>query len=537
MEKRLFLAIILSVAILYVWSAMNPRQQVIQPQTNVSQVVGVQEDIALAPSPFVNSQEPVKVQSSIAPVVEKIYILEASKLLVEFSNIGGKPTKVLIKDYDTTLPIKDINGLSGYENVEFAVRASSGNKIEYEYKDDLIEVIKSYEIFEDEYTVRANVTIEKLSDMSNLNDIAINAFSLDMSNLTSKKQDISSSRDKSLFEYIVTTDQGIFRKAKAFKFSEKDNKQEQVQVNWFGFRNRYFCALFHPEYVSSGYTIESKGDKTLQLSLSSTGDNRQRVELASTIYIGPEKLDILKEYGLGFEKIRRYYKLGLFDSIAKVINTVIALLHKIVPNWGICIILVSFIIYFSMYPLTIRSLSSMKKMQALQPKINALKEKHKNSPQKMNKETMELYKEYKINPLGGCLPMLLQMPVFIGLYQVLWRSVSFKGAHFLWIKDLSQPDRLFILPYSLPIIGNEINILPLLMMVVMFFQQKFSTKNMATTDPSQAAQQKMMATIFPIFLGFIFYKFASGLALYFTMFYLLSTYTQWKMSKDTKVIA
>jgi YidC/Oxa1 family membrane protein insertase len=126
------------------------------------------------------------------------------------------------------------------------------------------------------------------------------------------------------------------------------------------------------------------------------------------------------------------------------------------------------------------------------------------------------------------------MPVFIGLYQVLWRSVSFKGAKFLWIKDLSEPDRLFLLPFNIPFLGNEFNVLPFVMMGVMFIQQKLSSKNMVVVDPSQAAQQKMMATIMPVFLGVIFYKFASGLTLYFTMFYCFSTFTQWKLSKDIK---
>ncbi|HNV23544.1 MAG TPA: YidC/Oxa1 family membrane protein insertase, partial [Candidatus Omnitrophota bacterium] len=151
------------------------------------------------------------------------------------------------------------------------------------------------------------------------------------------------------------------------------------------------------------------------------------------------------------------------------------------------------------------------------------------------KATMELYKEHKINPLGGCLPMLLQMPIFVGLYQVLWRSVSFKGADFLWIKDLSLPDRIFILPASFPIIGNEINILPILMIFIMFYQQKLTSANMASSDPMQVQQQKMMMFIFPLMLGFLFYRFASGLTLYFTMFYLLSTITQLKISRETKV--
>jgi len=170
-------------------------------------------------------------------------------------------------------------------------------------------------------------------------------------------------------------------------------------------------------------------------------------------------------------------------------------------------------------------------MQGLQPKMTEIREKHKNNPQKMNQEIMELYKKHNVNPFGGCLPMLLQMPIFIGLYQVLWRSVEFKGAEFLWIKDLSAPDRLFLFPFNLPIIGNEFNLLPIIMIFVMFIQQKLSSKNMAISDPQQLAQQKMMMFFFPLFLGFIFYKFASGLTLYFTMFYLFSTYTQWKISR------
>ena len=149
---------------------------------------------------------------------------------------------------------------------------------------------------------------------------------------------------------------------------------------------------------------------------------------------------------------------------------------------------------------------------------------------------MELYKEHKINPLGGCLPMLLQIPFFIGVFQALWRSVYLKGAKFLWIQDLSMPDRLFKLPQKIPILNVEyFNILPIILIALMFFQQKMSSKNMATTDPNQLAQQKMMQFFLPVFIGILFYNFASGLALYFMTFYLFSTTTQWRMSKAKAV--
>ncbi len=206
-------------------------------------------------------------------------------------------------------------------------------------------------------------------------------------------------------------------------------------------------------------------------------------------------------------------------------------IHKVIPSWGVSIIILSSFIYLLMYPLTMKGMLSMKRMQSLQPVMAQMREQYKNQPKKLNKEIMELYKKNNVNPFGGCFPFILQMPVFIGLYQCLWRTVYLKGASFLWIKDLSQPDRLFVFPTAMPVIGNEFNALPLVMAIVMFFQQRLSSRNMITADPNQATQQKMMAIFFPIMLGFVFYKFASGLTLYFTVFYVFSTFTQWKMSK------
>ena len=155
----------------------------------------------------------------------------------------------------------------------------------------------------------------------------------------------------------------------------------------------------------------------------------------------------------------------------------------------------------------------MRKIQDIQPHIEKLRSVHKDNPQKLNKEMAELYKQYNVNPFGGCLPLLIQMPIFIALYQGLIRSVELKGAHFLWIKDLSLPDYIGT-PITLPLIGNNIHLLPLLMVVAMFFQQYISTKNSQSASKEQMQQQKIMLIFFPIFFGFLFYNFPSGLVLY-----------------------
>ena len=542
MEKRLFLAIGLSIMVVWLWSAAAPKPQIGQKDSGLSQIVetksgaGVQDILSPA---FPPSQ--LSTQSSVQndQISERIEILESDELLVEFSNIGASINRVIIKNYDTSLPITKIASISEYENFPFILDWVSDSEISYSYDSDELKITKSYIVDEDSYIIRSFIKIYNKSNMSKLISIESGGYTIEMSNLNKKDSEEAHKvgRDKSLFEYAIYSSEGIHRKGSAFKFSEKERKRGAGNVNWIGFRSRYFCALIKPQYDTNGYRISPIDDNKLKVGVQSKETAilpQNSVQFDSIIYVGPEKTSTLKEYGLGFEKIKRYYRFGLLDGISKIIGGLMEFIYKIIPNWGISIILISVIIYFSMYPLTLKGMLSMKKMQSLQPMIVKLKEKYKDNPQKMNKEMMALYKEHKVNPLGGCLPMLLQMPVFIGLYQVLWRSVSFKGAKFLWIKDLSEPDRLFMLPFSLPILGNEFNLLPIIMIVVMFFQQKLSSKNMVITDPSQAAQQKMMTTIMPVFLGFIFYKFASGLTLYFTMFYIFSTFTQWKMSKVKK---
>ncbi|MBU1037426.1 MAG: membrane protein insertase YidC, partial [Candidatus Omnitrophica bacterium] len=186
------------------------------------------------------------------------------------------------------------------------------------------------------------------------------------------------------------------------------------------------------------------------------------------------------------------------------------------------------------FPLTAKSFKSMQKMQELHPQMEQLKKQHKDSPEKLNKAVMELYKKYKINPLSGCLPILLQMPIFIALYAALMKSIELRNTSFLWIRDLSSPDAVR-LPFTLPIIGNHINILPLIMVVAMIMQQKISTKTMGSAVTSeQKEQQKIMLIVMPVVFGFIFYSMPSGLVLYWVVNTLLTITEQSAMAKNSR---
>jgi YidC/Oxa1 family membrane protein insertase len=175
----------------------------------------------------------------------------------------------------------------------------------------------------------------------------------------------------------------------------------------------------------------------------------------------------------------------------------------------------------------------MQKMHELHPQMEKLKAQFKDNPQRLNKEIMELYRKYKINPLGGCLPLLLQMPIFVALYQALTKSIALRGASFLWISDLSMPDAVPI-PFALPIFGNSINILPLAMVALMVVQQKISSKVMggAVTE-EQKQQQKIMLIIMPIMFGFIFYNMPSGMVLYWVVSTILTIVEQSVVLKNS----
>jgi len=551
MEKRFLLAVILSFLTLYLWQAVTPKPVKNTSNIEKTQTISGQQDI-LKPLPFDEQETSMDNESDSLPLQvdfknKKISLIEGDTLDLGTSNIGGTLDSVFIKKYEEMLPLNKIGSVFGLENVEFVLTEKTDRSVSYTYEDENYLVTKNFVLGKEDYSVQVDISIVGKTKMSNLSELAIGIYTADMSSLDNGVSkhggDSSRSTDKSLNEYVVFSTKEMIRKNNAFKFSPKDRMVKQDSINWVGFRNRYYCAIFKPLFETKGFSLNPIDKERLKVEIEPlfvNGSKDQEESLSFICYFGPEKLSILKKFDYSFEKIRKYYRFGLFDTIAKFIHSIMDLMYNIVPNWGVCILLISVVIYFSMYPLTKRSMVSMKRMQSMQPMVNALKEKYKNNPQKMNEEMMKIYKENKINPLGGCLPMLLQMPVFIGLYQVLWRSVSLKGAGFLWIKDLSAPDRLFVFPptwpQNIPIIGNEINILPLIMMIVMYFQQKLSTQNMTAADPAQLAQQKMMSRIFPLFLGFIFYKFASGLTLYFTMFYLFSTFTQWKMSKEPKVV-
>jgi len=285
-------------------------------------------------------------------------------------------------------------------------------------------------------------------------------------------------------------------------------------IDWCSLTNKYFLSSIIPKDRTGTVKIVRKKNSyiSVDLQMKSAGD--------FALYLGPKEYDRLKSYNIGLEKT---VNLGWswIAPISKLFLVILKWFYNILKNYGVGIVLLSIILKVILMPLTITSYRSSKMMQLLQPKIKEIQAKFKNDQQRLNMEIMALYKKYKVNPMSGCLPLLIQMPIFIALWNTLNNAIELKGSGFiLWINDLSKPDALFHLPFKIPILNTyNFSLLPLLMVVAMVFQQKVGGGS------AGSEQQKLMAFL-PIIFGFIFYNFPSGLVLYWLLNTIMSIIEQ-----------
>jgi len=310
-----------------------------------------------------------------------------------------------------------------------------------------------------------------------------------------------------------------------------------VKTAWVAIRNKYFATAIIADKNTPGISGAFAAESIPTTSHGTTApftryhmalryNANQPTEMV--VYLGPLVYPTIKELGVELERIMSL-GWGPIRPIGKGVLYSLVALHKVIPNYGLVLILFAIIIRVITNPLTKKSALSTQKMQLIQPKVKALQNKYKGNPQKLNQEMMALWKSEGVNPFGGCLPILIQMPILFALFIVFRTTIELRGQPFaFWVTDLSAPDVVYTLPFSIPLYGNGVTILAIIMGLTMFIQQKISG---AGANPQQKPMMYMMSGMF--FL--IFNQFPSGLNLYYAFSNILAIFQQHSIRKQLKV--
>ncbi|VEN73134.1 Membrane protein insertase YidC [Candidatus Desulfarcum epimagneticum] len=310
---------------------------------------------------------------------------------------------------------------------------------------------------------------------------------------------------------------------------DEETQRFSGKIDFIAMESRYFMGSVIPQNAPDAEVraFNRRGDLYCRLVYPglAIGDGESR-SFSFNVYYGPKRLGDLKSVS---PELAHVVNFGWFDFIAKPCLWLMNFFYKHIPNYGIAIILLTLLTKLLLWPLGTKSYKSMGQMKKMQPLMAELREKYKHDKKRMNEEVMSLYKTYKVNPLGGCLPMVAQIPVFFALYRMLYQAIELRHAPFLlWINDLSAPDRLFSFPFSIPLMEPPygVPVLTLIMGGTMFLQQKMSPP--MGNDPKQA---KMMMTLMPIVFTVIFINFSSGLVLYWLINNVLSIAQQYYVTQ------
>ncbi|MEI8032865.1 MAG: membrane protein insertase YidC [Chlorobiaceae bacterium] len=326
---------------------------------------------------------------------------------------------------------------------------------------------------------------------------------------------------------------GSLVKLDAAKEKQVYREEQSGEAKWVAVRNKYFVAALIPQGRTEGFFLGGKrmGNEfedyvaALKIAVPSTGtvsDNH------FSLYMGPLDYNTVKAQNAGLEKIMDFGWEWLTRPFAEyIILPVFSWMNGFMGNFGLIIIIFAFLIKMVTYPLSMASTKSMKKMSALQPALKELQEKYKDNPAKLQSELGRIYKEAGVNPVGGCLPVVLQMPLLFAMFYVFRSSIQLRQHGFLWAKDLSIPDSIFDFGFSVPMYGDHIAVFPILMAVTVYVQQKITP----TTQSNE--QMKIMTYMFPAMMLLFFNNMPAGLGLYYLMFNIFSVGQQFYINKTT----
>lgn len=488
---------------------------------------------------------------------EKIILLENDKVQMEFSNYGGGLKKYTIKNYQTwddkplqlvdwkkgkelhllftsrdgrLINTKDLVFEAGYpEWKKVDLNSDTTFKLTYTLNitpDGSEKISKTYTFFKSRYEF--DVEYEFVNPVKFISDNKYQVVWESSLNMTEFRSDQEVTYEEA-FAYMG----GELETLDATKENEEFKGDFNGTTEYVSLRTKYFGLFIIPKerkgdgayLFGTREALKDKGARenySIAVKMEIKNDALERSSFM--ILLTPLDYNILKSYAIDLEKTLRFSLDFIVRPIAQyVILPVLFFMHSIIPSWGLVIMLFALLMKIVLNPLTKTQMNSMKKMSQLNPRITAIREKHKDDPVKANQQIMKIYKDEKINPAGGCLPMLIQLPILYALFGVFNSTIELRHAGFLWIKDLASPDVILHLPFKIPLFGiDQISGLALLMGITMFIQQK-----MSVTDP----KQKALVYIMPVMLTLLFFSFPAGLNLYYFMFNVFTIAYQWWSNK------
>jgi YidC/Oxa1 family membrane protein insertase len=489
---------------------------------------------------------------------QKNIVIQNDLAIMEFSNYGGTLVKYTMKQFKTydghpvqlvdwkkgkdlhiiftskdgkMIDTKDMVFSSAYQPWDsISLNDNAEFKLEYllnidSAKTQQIKILYTFK--KDSYEF--DVNYELVNSIAYISDAKYQLVWGSSLNLTEGRSDVELS-----FEQAYAYLGGELESIDATDFEKETIGDYNGNTDYVASRNKYFGVFLIPTsrkgdgaYLEGINThLKDEGQrKEYSIAVKMDIKNDKVNNDKFIILLSPIDYNILKSYNLDLQLVQSFALDFIVRPIAQwVILPLFTFLHTFIPNYGFVIIVFALILKIVLNPLTKKQMDSMKRLGSLSPKMTAIREKYKDDPVKMNEQIMKLYKEEKINPMGGCLPMLLQLPILYALFGVFNSTIELRQQPFiLWIHDLSTPDVIFNLPFKIPIFGiSQVAGLATLMGITMFIQQK-----MTITDP----KQKAMVYIMPIMLTLLFFSFPSGLNLYYFTFNLLSIIQQWYETK------
>lgn len=506
MDKRTLLAVVLSMAVLMIFQFIyKPTPVVIDNVTSDNVVSTNKADSENLKNNITETQN--KPTEFSQETLIKNFEVDTDNFIVYFNENTGNINSVKIKNFEHAgidpqfqsekgdyLKIDSLNVKPTKSKIY-----NDGNKkiVEFEYEKNNIIATRQY-IIDQSYLITVNEYFANISDSTTklLYDVTIGP-GLGQGFVDSKY----------LFAGPLAYDG---KKVKQQKPNKIDKDIQVKDAEWFGYTSKYFAFIKINTDVKNAIFMKYNDSAIVKSSSEIILNPKSKDEKSFIIFVGPKKYDLLSYYGYNLEKSIEF---GVFSFLAIPMLKVMNIFYGATKNYGWSIILLTIIIKIITYPLTLKSMASMKKMKDLQPKMTEIKEKFKGDAQKMNAAMIELYKKHGVNPMGGCLPILIQIPIFFALYKALLVSIELKGAPFIfWITDLSEKDPYFITP--------------ILMGASMFIQQKL------TPSAGDPIQQKIFL-LMPVIFTFMFLNFPSGLVIYWLTNNILSIGQQIIINKKT----